>query len=51
MSLLPLASMKDSMSLRVVEVRNPDLSKVDAYERKHKNRKTVLDHIAARRSG
>ena len=29
MSLLPLASMKDSMSLRVVEVRNPDLSKVD----------------------
>ena len=29
MRLLPLASMKDSMSLRVVEVRNPDPSKVD----------------------
>jgi hypothetical protein len=29
MRLLPLASMKDSMSLRVVEVRNPDPRKVD----------------------
>lgn len=34
---------------RVRRLSAVNLSKVDAYERKHKNRKTVLDKIAAQR--
>jgi hypothetical protein len=36
---------------RLSDLSAADVSKVDAYERKHKNRKTVLDQIEAQRSG
>jgi hypothetical protein len=51
---LPIARY-DSLSAeevvkRLSKLSDPDLSKVDSYERKHNNRKTIRDKIASLRS-
>ena len=51
---LPIANY-DKLSAKEIEKRltrlsKTDLGKVDAYERKHKNRATVLKRIESRRS-